>query len=217
MKSKRAHAQKIMSMLKKAYPHVPSTFLAHKTTYQLLVATVLSAQCTDERVNKVTSELFRKYSKPPDFASANQRELESLIRSTGFYKAKAKNIKNAAKDIVEKFDGRVPKTMDGLTSLPGVGRKTANIILTAAYGMAVGIAVDTHVERLSKRMGLSAGRNPEAIEKDLMSLYPKTVWGDINKVFITHGRIVCKAKNPGCGDCIISRICPQKGVKPTSK
>ncbi len=202
----------MLRALGRAYPDAPKTMLRHQTTFQLLVATMLSAQCTDASVNRVTDRLFRTHRKPVDYASAPLRELEALVRSTGFYRNKARNIKAASRMILDEYSGRVPDTMDALVRLPGVARKTANIVLTNGYGRVEGIAVDTHVKRLAKRMGLTAHDDPVKIERDLMSVLPMTEWPNVNRLLVTHGRAVCAARKPRCGTCAIGRICPKKGV-----
>lgn len=200
-------ADKIYSRLKKEYPEATTT-LGHANALQLLVATILSAQCTDERVNKVTKELFRKYRSLEDYARAKPAVFEQDIRSTGFYRNKAKNIIGAARSIRDDFGGRVPDTMGELVTLPGVARKTANIVLTHAYDKNEGIAVDTHVKRLSGRLGFSCNTDPVKIEKDLMLLFFTKEWGQISNVLIEHGRAVCAARKPHCLDCPVKRLCP---------
>lgn len=199
--------KKILSLLAKMYGD-PKTALDFKTPYELLVATILSAQCTDKRVNLVTKDLFKKYRKVEDYAKADLKEFEQDIRSTGFYRNKAKNIISGAKMIVEKFGSKVPDTMEELITLPGVARKTANIVLTEAYGKVEGIAVDTHVLRLSLRLGLTENIKPEKVEADLMKAYPREYWGKISNLLITHGRNVCFARSPNCKECVLSKICP---------
>jgi len=172
------------------------------------VATVLSAQSTDVQINKVTEKLFEKYRSAADYASADLRELENDLYSTGFYKTKAKNIKTAAQIIVEKYNGEVPKTMEELISLPGVGRKTANIVLARAFGIIEGIAVDTHVKRVSRRLGLTKNHDPEKIEKDLLSLAQKEDLDSISMTLIYHGRKICQARKPKCPSCVVNKLCP---------
>jgi endonuclease-3 len=205
--------KEILSALKKAYPEAPNTALHYRTPIQMLVATVLSAQCTDARVNLVTKDLFKKYGSVEDYSNADIRDLESDIKSTGFYRNKAWNIKAAAQMIIDEYGGVVPDSMDELVRLPGVARKTANIVLYNAFGRVEGIAVDTHVKRLSYRMGLTKEKDPVKIERDLMSLYPKGEWGSINRVFVEHGRRVCDARKPRCGQCPVADLCPRVGVK----
>lgn len=195
-----------MHTLEKEYS--PDIALAFKDPLQLLVATILSAQCTDARVNMVTPGLFKKYGTAKDYANAKQSEFEQEIRSTGFYRNKAKNIINAAKMIVKDFNGKVPDNMDDLIKLPGVARKTANIVLSHGYGKVVGIAVDTHVGRLSQRLGFSKNKDPNKIEQDLMALFPKDEWFKINYLLILHGRNVCDARKPKCLQCSVQGLCP---------
>jgi len=202
----------IIKRLNREYPHAKIA-LKFSNPLEILVATILSAQCTDERVNKVTETLFKKYRTARDYAGANLKKFEQEIRSTGFYHNKAKNIINAAKIILEKFGGKVPDTMEGLMSLPGVARKTANIVLGNAYGKVEGIAVDTHVRRLSQRLGLSESDDPVKIEQDLMEIVPGDEWFRISYVLIDHGRKICDARKPLCDKCILNDICPKIGVK----
>jgi len=201
----------ILAILKKHYRN-PQTELSHSNPLQLLVATMLSAQCTDKRVNAVTKELFKKYKTAEDYAKADLKKLEQEIKSTGFYRNKAKNIKNAAQKILKDYEGKVPKTMAELLTLPGVARKTANIVLTAGYGIVEGIAVDTHVKRLSYRLGFTENANPDKIEQDLMKLIPKKDWSAVNMTLVLHGRYVCQAKKPKCSECVVDKICPKIGV-----
>jgi len=179
---------------------------------EILVATILSAQCTDKRVNIVTQTLFKKYKKTGDYANADPKVFENEIRSTGFYRNKAKNIINAAKMILNNYKGKVPDTMQDLLSLPGVARKTANIVLGNAYGKVEGIAVDTHVRRLSQRLGLSRTDNPEKIEQDLINIVPKNEWFRITNLLIDHGRKICGARKPLCGNCVLEDLCPKIGI-----
>ncbi|ODS42377.1 MAG: endonuclease III [Candidatus Altiarchaeales archaeon IMC4] len=202
-------AKRILELLGREYPDA-TTALVHKNPFELLVATILSAQCTDERVNLVTGELFKKYKTPADFSNAEIGELEKLVYSTGFYKNKAKNIKAASRMLVEDFAGDVPDNMDGLLKLPGVARKTANIVLTYGFGKNEGIAVDTHVARLSLRLGFSQSKNPEKIEEDLMRLFDRANWGLINTLLVSHGRKICNAKKPMCCGCVIMDVCLSK-------
>ncbi len=188
------------------------TALVYRTPHEMLVATILSAQCTDERVNKVTAELFKKYSSVDDFANAQPEELEGDVRSTGFFRNKARNIIGASKMIVENFGGRVPDKMNELLKLPGVARKTANVVLHNAYGIVEGVVVDTHVGRLSRRLGLSKEENAEKVERDLMKLVPHKDWGNVSYLLIDHGRAVCKARKPRCEECFLHDICPRNGV-----
>ena len=204
-------ALKIYNSIKKKYGQI-TTALVYKNAFELLVATILSAQCTDVRVNKITKELFEKYKTAKDFSCLTQIDLEKIIKATGFYKAKSKNIITTSKMILEKFNGKVPERMEDLVSLAGVARKTANIVLYHAYGKNVGIAVDTHVKRLSFRMGFTKETNPEKIEKDLMKLFPKHIWGELTNMLIEHGRKTCKARSPKCGECVIKKECSKLGL-----
>lgn len=197
---------KILELLKKEYPE-PRTALEFSNPLELLVATMLSAQCTDERVNMVTKKLFKKYPSPEDYAKADLAELEQDIRSTGFYRNKARNIKNCCAAIVEKFGSVVPNRMEDLITLPGVARKTANIVLSNAYGVIEGIAVDTHVRRLAQRLGLTKNKDPGKIEVDLMALAPGEDWSNLSHLLIFHGRKVCKAKKPRCESCVLKELC----------
>lgn len=200
----------IIKILRKAYPQ-SRTALRHEDPLQILVATILSAQCTDERVNKITPGLFEKYKNVYGFSKARQSVLEQEIRSTGFYRNKAKNIIGAAKRIVKDFDGKVPDKMEELVSLPGVARKTANIVLSSGFEKTEGIAVDTHVKRLSARLGLTKEEDPDKIEEDLMRIVPKKHWLDFNYMMVDHGRRVCNARKPLCGECRLSKLCPSAG------
>ncbi|MHC3128882.1 MAG: endonuclease III [Candidatus Bathyarchaeota archaeon] len=202
-----ARVLKIVELLEKEYSDV-KTALHYTNPLEILVATILSAQCTDKRVNIVTRSLFKKYKTAKDYANADLAELEEDIRSTGFYRNKAKNIKKSGQMLVEKYDSQVPQTMDELIELPGVARKTANIVLSNAYGIIAGIAVDTHVRRLSKRLGLTENRNPDKIEADLMLIVPKSHWKRITNLLIFHGRNVCMARKPKCNKCNLNKICP---------
>lgn len=176
------------------------------------MATILSAQSTDIQINKITQDLFRKYQGPEDFAAVPQEQLEEDVRSSGFYRNKAKNLKASSQLILEKFNGEVPDNMKDLLTLAGVARKTANIVLTSGFGKVEGIAVDTHVKRLSGRLGLTEEKNPDKVEKDLMEAFPKEDWKDINMIMILHGRRVCQAKKPMHDKCVLYDICPSKGI-----
>lgn len=187
--------------------------LTHRSPWELLVATILSAQCTDQRVNLVTPSLFKHYPTPQAMAKATSSELETLIRSTGFYKSKAKNLIGCAQVITERFKGRVPDTMDELTSLPGVGRKTANVLLGAAFGKP-GLVVDTHVRRVADRLALTHSSDPEQIERDLQSMYPQDQWTDVSQRLLLHGRYVCLARKPRCLVCPIYDVCEWEGKLP---
>jgi endonuclease III len=202
----------IVKRLRKTFPEV-GTALEHRTPVQLLVATILSAQCTDARVNKVTPTLFARFPSAGDLAAADRSELEDLIRSTGFFRNKAKSIQGASQKIVADFGGRVPETMEELLSLPGVARKTANVVLGNGFGKAAGVVVDTHVFRLSHRLGLSKGKNPIEVEKDLMEIVPKKEWIGLGNRLIYHGRATCLARKPRCETCVLESLCPRIGVK----
>ncbi len=235
MSTKNTSAQEIIARLKKAYPN-PRIALTFSNFWELLVAVILSAQCTDKKVNEVTQKLFKKYPKLEDYVSASQSEFESDIKSTGFYRAKTKNILASAKLIKTKFKGVIPKTMAELTALPGVARKTANVVLGNAYGVVEGIAVDTHVLRISQRLRLvnvakiggkkkmlfkKAGRevvdyikdaDPVKVETELMKVIPKSEWFNLTYRIIDHGRAVCKAQNPQCSECTLKELCPASRV-----
>jgi len=200
-------ADEIIKRLEKEYPDA-SIALRYSNPFELLVATILSAQCTDDMVNRVTAALFTKYPTIKDYAVANPETFEQDIRSTGFYHNKARNIIKTAGIILQKYGGNVPQTMIELVTLPGVARKTANIVLYNAYGIIEGIAVDTHVKRLSRLLGLTQNDNPEKIEKDLMPKVPRAKWGSFPYLLIEHGRTVCKARKPGHGKCVLNDICP---------
>lgn len=198
---------KIIEMLETEYQDA-ETSLKYNNPLELFVATILSAQCTDSRVNIVTKSLFKKYRNAEDYAKADLKKLEEDIRSTGFYRNKARNIKKSCQFLIEKFNSQVPKTMEELLDLPGVARKTANIVLSNAYGIIEGIAVDTHVRRLTKRLGFSAHTNPNKIEKDLMNIVPRDKWMRFTDLLIFHGRKICAARKPKCGICILNKLCP---------
>lgn len=182
--------------------------LTFKNPLELLISTILSAQCTDKRVNIVTKTLFKKYKTLEDYAKADIKELEQDIRSTGFYHNKARHIKKCCQMLIEKFGSQVPRTMEELLELPGVARKTANIVLSNAFGIVEGIAVDTHVRRLSERLGLTQNKNQDKIEQDLMKIVPKETWMRFSDLLIFHGRRICMAKKPKCGECVLNKICP---------
>jgi endonuclease-3 len=205
--NKKKAVLRIIDLLDPEYPNV-KTALNYRNPLEMLIATILSAQTTDKQVNIVTKSLFEKYQKPEDYANADLSELEQDIRSTGFYRNKAKNIKKTGQTLVEEYNSQVPRKMDELIKLPGVARKTANIVLSNAYGIVVGIAVDTHVRRLSQRLGLTKNTNPDKIEKDLMQIVPKSDWEKITDLFIFHGRNVCSARKPKCNICVLNKICP---------
>jgi endonuclease III len=215
--AKKVRANKIIGGLEKTYPTAHCE-LVHANPLELLVATILSAQCTDKRVNIVTEQLFKKYRSAADFAGAEISGLESDVRTTGFFKNKARNIKSACRDIMEKHGGRVPQTMEELIQLGGVGRKTANVVLGNAFGINVGVVVDTHVGRLSFRFGFTKHSAPEKIEQDLMTLVSQKKWALFSHLLIWHGRRRCFARKPDCTNCEVLKFCPQLGVKePLSK
>lgn len=203
----RKRAQDTMNRLDPAYAHL-TTGLNATSPLELLVATILSAQCTDERVNMVTPGLFARYPMPEDYATADPEELEAIIHSCGFYRNKARNIQGMARALIDRFDGQVPASMAELITLPGVARKTANVVLSHGFGINEGIAVDTHVGRLSQRLGLTRETDPTKIEADLMRIVPRERWGRVSDVLIWHGRLVCAARSPRCGDCTLADICP---------
>ncbi len=197
----------VIRRLKREYPDAHCA-LVHSNAFELLIATILSAQCTDARVNIVTADLFRKYRGPEDFVSVSQRELEKDIHSTGFYRNKAKNIQSACKRIIEEYGGEVPRSMDDLLTLGGVARKTANVVMGNAFGIASGVVVDTHVSRISQLLGLTSSKTPEKIEEDLARLVPRKDWVMFPHWMISHGRTVCVARRPKCNLCTLSNICP---------
>ena len=207
IRSKAARTLEIIKRLKKAYPTAHCA-LNHTNAFELLIATILSAQCTDERVNIVTANLFRKYRGPRDFASVSQEELEADVRSTGFFRNKAKSIRAASQRILDEFGGEVPQTMPEILSLAGVARKTANVVLGNAFGIASGVVVDTHVSRLSQRLGLTKEKTPEKIELDLQKLVPKKDWVMFSHWLIFHGRQICQARKPKCTECVLADECP---------
>jgi endonuclease-3 len=207
IKDKIAHAEEIFRRLTRKYPRA-HTALTFATPLEILVATILSAQCTDERVNKVTPALFKKYRNAKDYYSVPPEELEEDIRSTGFYRNKARSIQGATRMIVGEFGGEVPDSMEELLKLPGVARKTANVVLGNAFGVSSGVVVDTHVHRLSGRLGLSGEKTAEKVEEDLIKIVPRENWIDFSHRLIFHGRETCKARKPLCGQCILNDICP---------
>jgi endonuclease-3 len=209
---KQKQAAEIVMRLKKEYAGTPQTALHFSTPFELLAATILSAQTTDVQVNKVTETLFKKYRTLEDFANTTPEKLAKDVASVNFYKNKAKNINNTAKMILEKFNGKVPKTMAELVTLPGVARKTANIVLSSAFGIDEGIAVDTHVKRLAYRLGLTKHEDPVKIENDLISITPQQEWGDLSHLLIFHGRKICQARKPKHDECVLSDICPSRNI-----
>lgn len=216
LKTNQEYIDKLLSLLTNHYPKA-HIVLKYSTNFELLAAVCLSAQCTDVTVNKVTEKLFKKYKTVKEYANADIKELEQDIKSTGFYHNKAKNLIAAAKLILSKFDGEAPKTMEEMLTIPGVARKSANIILGNAYGVVEGIAVDTHVRRLSKRLGLTNNEDPLKIERDLMKLFDKRDWMRLTYMLIDHGRAVCEAKKPKCDECFLNKICPSAFAFPHFK
>ena len=208
----RTRSRVLVERLRKAYPGATCA-LTHKNPLQLLVATILSAQCTDARVNKVTPALFARYPTAADFAASDRDELEELVRTTGFYRNKAKSIHGATTRLTEHFGGEVPRTMEEMLTLPGVARKTANVVLGTAFAIASGFVVDTHVFRLSHRLGLVKAKNPVEVEKQLVAIIPEQDWIDFGHILIHHGRAVCSARSPRCDDCIVAAHCPKIGVE----
>ncbi len=211
-KEKKIQASKTIDLLNKRYP-VPETLLNSNSPWELLVATVLAAQCTDARVNKITPALFERFKTVEDFANADIKEVEEYVKSTGFYHNKAKNIVNCAIELVNNFNSTVPQTMDELVKLPGLGRKTANCVLCGAFGINLGIAVDTHVKRIAYRLALTKNTDPVQVEKDLLDLFDESEWGNVNHKMVWFGRHVCDAKKPLCAECEMQEFCPKIGVK----
>jgi endonuclease-3 len=205
-----ARVQAVVEGLEELYPDVDCE-LDRETPFQLVCATILSAQCTDDRVNMVTPELFRRYPTPEAMAKAPLPALEKIIRSTGFFRQKAKSLKGTAAGILERFGGEVPKTLAELTTLPGVARKTANVVLGTAFGLAEGIVVDTHIQRLAMRLGLTRATDPKGIEQDLMKVLPQESWIRMGHQLIWHGRRVCFARKPNCAECTLAAFCPSAG------
>jgi endonuclease-3 len=205
--SREEQVVEVLDRLYEQYPE-PEISLDFSNRLELLIAVVLSAQCTDERVNKVTADLFEKYDGPEDYAEADEEELAEDINSITYYNSKAGYIKSACQDIIEKHDGEVPDTMSDLTDLAGVGRKTANVVLQHGHEVVEGIVVDTHVQRISRRLGLTEEQSPENIETDLMDIVPATDWQEYTHLLISHGRETCTARNPDCGDCVLEDLCP---------
>jgi len=204
-------AAQVVRLLRRGYPDAACA-LNFTSPLELLVATILSAQCTDERVNQVTRRLFEKHRTAADYARTPLEELERDVQSTGFFRNKAKSIVGCCKLLVQRFGGQVPQDLEVLVQLPGIGRKTANVVLGTAFGTASGVVVDTHVARVSRRLGLTAQKDPEKIEQDLMALVPKKEWIDFGHRTIHHGRRICTARNPKCDECVLGRICPRIGV-----
>lgn len=208
-------ARRVKVILKKLEEHYPDAHCAlhHSNALELLVATILSAQTTDERVNIVTKELFRRYRSAQDYAKASLSDLESYLKSLGFFRMKAKSLKGMGERLVKEHDGEVPKDLEALVKLPGVGRKTANVVLGNAFAIASGIVVDTHVKRLAYRLGMSNALTPEKVERDLVKIVPKEDWVQVSHWLIFHGRQVCRARRPACHRCFLARECPQRGVE----
>ncbi len=204
-------AARIARLLAEHYPDAKCS-LDFRSPLELLVATILSAQCTDERVNLVTKALFRKYPSAAHYARAELPQLEQDIKSTGFFRNKAKSIQNCCRELLDKHQGQVPKDIEELVLLPGIGRKTANVVLGTAYGISSGVVVDTHVGRIVRRLGLSAEKNPEKVERDLMRLFPEKEWIALSHRLIQHGRAICTARKPKCGECPLESLCPKIGV-----
>ncbi|HXT63951.1 MAG TPA: endonuclease III [Pyrinomonadaceae bacterium] len=209
---KKARTLDIIKLLKRAHPDAKCA-LNHSNAFELLIATILSAQCTDERVNKVTADLFRKYHKPEDYLKVRDTELQEDIRTTGFFRNKTKSIQGACAMLIDNFNSEVPKTMDELLTLPGVARKTGNVVLGVAYGIAAGIVVDTHVSRLSHRLTLTKQKDAVKIENDLLELVPKKDWIMFSHLLIFHGRRICKARRPLCEECVVEKLCPSSMLK----
>lgn len=209
--SLKLQARKVVRALRADYPNAECA-LAHESPLQLLIATILSAQCTDTRVNIVTKELFQRYRTAEDFAAAPLRDLENAIQSTGFFRNKARNIKSCCQELVDRYDGQVPRDLDALVALPGIGRKTANVVLGTAFGLPTGVVVDTHVARVSRRLGLHREKDPVKIERVLMEILPKKEWIDFSHRMIHHGRRICQARKPKCPECSMNAFCPKVGV-----
>ena len=208
----KARTRDIIRRLKRSYPDAKCS-LNHSNPFELLVATILSAQCTDERVNIVTADLFRKYTKPEDYLKVSPRELEKDIQSTGFFRNKTKSLQGTSKVLTETYGGQVPHTMDELLELPGVARKTANVVLGNAFGIKAGVVVDTHVTRLSHRLALTEEKTAEKIERDLIEIVPRKNWVIFPHLMIWHGRKICKARNPLCAECVVEKQCPSSFLK----
>ena len=204
--------KKIIRTLKRAYPDAKCS-LNHSNAFELLIATILSAQCTDARVNMVTEDLFRKYRAPEDYLKVSDKELQEDIRTTGFFRNKTKSIQGTAKALTEDYRGKVPQTMDELLELPGVARKTANVVLGNAFGIHAGVVVDTHVTRLSRRLALTSEKTAEKIEQDLIVTVPKKDWVIFPHLLIAHGRAICKARSPLCAQCVVEKYCPSSYLK----
>jgi len=213
IEEKKKRARRLVRGLEKAYPEAPCA-LKHASAFQLLTAVILSAQCTDERVNMATPELFRQFPTAEDLAAAPQEKVEKLVKPLGFFRAKATNLRGMAKALVGRFDGEVPDNLDDLVSLPGVGRKTANVVLGTWFGIPSGVVVDTHVKRISKRFGLTESKNPDIIERELQEILPKKAWIDYSHRVIHHGRQICNARRPRCWECSLLKNCRRVGLPP---
>ena len=209
--ARKRQARKVVTRLKKHYPNAECALL-HENPFQLTVATILSAQCTDERVNSVTPTLFKKFPDAQSLAKATQKQVEKIVQPLGFFRAKATNLRGMAIRLVEEYDGELPQNLEEMTSLPGVGRKTANVVLGTAFGIPSGVVVDTHVKRISNLLGLTESKNPEIIERDLNSVLPKKEWIDYSHRLIHHGRQICIARRPKCVECPLLKICPRVGL-----
>ncbi|MAT15356.1 MAG: endonuclease III [Planctomyces sp.] len=210
---RKKRVRRIITQLKKRYPEAECA-LHHDSAFQLLAATILSAQCTDERVNMVTPHLFKKYPTPEKLAKSKQEDVEAIVRTTGFFRAKATNLRGMAQAVVDRHDGEIPKDLDALVALPGVGRKTANVVLGTAFGIPSGVVVDTHVKRISNLLGLTTSKNPEIIERELQEVVPRKEWIDWSHRLIHHGRQICIARRPQCKECPLLKLCPRVGLEP---
>jgi endonuclease-3 len=208
MAEKKERLHEIMSILKRTHPDAPPTYLDHKNAFQMLVATILSAHTADAAVNKVTPELFKRYPTPEKLAKAEMRDLTTIVRSTGSYNQKSAYIKETAQTLVEHFNGEVPRTINDLVTCKGVSRKTANVVLSVAFGINEGVVVDTHIRRVTQRLGLTKEEKPEKIEADLMELLPRNEWGNYARLVGAHGRRVCAARKPDCLGCTLNHLCP---------
>jgi endonuclease-3 len=208
----KGRVKKVIRLLKRAYPEARCS-LNHSNAFELLIATILSAQCTDQRVNIVTADLFRKYRQPADYLKVSEKELQKDIRTTGFFRNKTKSIRGTARALIEQYHGQVPQSMDELLELPGVARKTANVVLGNAFGIKAGVVVDTHVTRLSHRLGLTEQKTAEKIELELIEIVPRKEWVIFPHLLIHHGRQTCKARSPLCAECVIEKLCPSSSLK----
>ncbi len=210
-KALKERADAVYRILEEEYPDAHCA-LDHRNPYELTVATILSAQCTDERVNMVTPELFRRFPAPEDLAGARQEEVEEIVHSTGFFRNKARNLIGMAEAVVERHEGHIPRTLKDLVKLPGIGRKTANVVLGNAFDIDEGVVVDTHVKRISKRLGFTRETSPVKVERDLMKLFPRERWTMLAHLMIFHGRAICDARKPLCGECPVAHLCPSARV-----